>query len=143
MFKVEANRVQGLIAINLAAVIFGSAALYGKLDISPVWIVCMRALFACAALLAIGKLKSELSLPRKSEISTLVTSGVILAIHWMTFFLSVQLSGIATATLTFAAFPLFTVILETLLQKRKPHFLELLAGITIVSAVRLLINGDV
>jgi hypothetical protein len=29
----------GLIAINPAAIIFGTAALYGKLDISPFWIV--------------------------------------------------------------------------------------------------------
>jgi len=39
-----------LIAINLAAVIFGSSALFGKIPLSPLWIVGALAFFAAVVL---------------------------------------------------------------------------------------------
>ena len=98
------EHIKGLIAINIAAIIFGSAALYGKLNISVLWIVSMRGIFAAITLLIIGTSRKEIVNPGKM-LRALMVTGTILSFHWLTFFLSVQLSGIAIATLTFAAFP--------------------------------------
>lgn len=46
LVSAEENRKSGPTAINLAAIIFSTAALYGKLDISAFWIVAMRGAFA-------------------------------------------------------------------------------------------------
>jgi len=117
------ERIKGLIAINIAALIFGSAALYGKLDISPVWIIGVRAVFASSALLLVGLVRREVRSPASGvafPFRSLMLTGVILSLHWLTFFYSVQLSGVAVATLTFAAFPLFTLLFEAVMQ-RKPR----------------------
>jgi hypothetical protein len=53
------QHIKGLIAINIAAIIFGSAALYGKLNVSPFWIVAMRGIFAAITLLIIGTRKER------------------------------------------------------------------------------------
>ena len=63
---------------------------------------------------------------------------MFLAAHWLTFFASVQTAGVAIATLTFAAFPLFTVLIETIHQKRNPHPGEIAAATAIIVAVGLL-----
>lgn len=134
----------GLIAINLAAVIFGSAALFGKLDVSPFWIVAMRGIFAVLTLLLVGFIRGGLVRPKSSEqIQSLIITGVLLAAHWLTFFASVQMAGIAIATLTFAAFPLFTVLLNSMIARRIPNWLEVGAGIVIVIAVGLLVDTNV
>ncbi len=138
----EESRRSGLIAINLAAIIFGTAALYGKLDISPLWIVMMRGAFASIALAAVGLLSGGLGLlPTIAQLRGLLVTGILLAIHWVTFFLSVQLAGVAVATLTFAVFPLFTVLLVTMKARRRPSLLELGAGLAIILAVALLIDA--
>jgi len=138
--KQLSRKTEGLIAVNLSAVIFGSAALFGKLPSSPFWIVAMRALFAALALGLLGSMRSSLTrLPRASIPSTLAT-GVLLASHWVTFFLSVQLGGIAIATLTFAAFPLFTVLIECWRAKRRMHPAEILAGAAIIVAAAALVD---
>jgi hypothetical protein len=49
------------LAINIAAVIFGTAALYGKLDVSPFWIVAMRSGFGALALGLVGAYTASLS----------------------------------------------------------------------------------
>ena len=132
---------KGLIAINIAAVIFGSAALYGKLNVSPLWIVCMRGAFAAATLFIIGGARNEIVNP-KHNLKTLVITGVVLSLHWLTFFWSVQMAGVAIATLTFAAFPLFTLIIEALKKKTRLKLIEVIAGIVIIFAVALLIKFD-
>jgi drug/metabolite transporter (DMT)-like permease len=130
---------KGLIAINIAAIIFGSAALYGKLNVSPFWIVSMRGIFASATLLLAGIARKEIVNP-KTNIIALAITGIILSLHWLTFFLSVQLSGVAIATLTFAAYPLFTLIIEALKNKKHLNIIELSAGLVIIFAVALLVK---
>ncbi|WHZ13624.1 MAG: hypothetical protein OJF52_000457 [Nitrospira sp.] len=138
----EENQRSGLIAINLAAIIFGTAALYGKLNISPFWIVMVRGTFASIAIAAVGLLSGGLGLvPTIPQLRGLLVTGILLAIHWLTFFESVQLAGVAIATLTFAAFPLFTVLLESMKARRRPSLLELGAGFAIVVAVALLVDA--
>ena len=137
-------RAQGLIAINVTALVFGSAALFGKLPLSPFWIVGIRASFAVAALalwvwLGPARRSPLGSIPRELW-PTALSSAVILAAHWLTFFAVVQLAGVAVATLTFATFPLFTVLLEAWRQRRRPHLVEILAAGTIVIAVSLLVS---
>ena len=140
--RTEETQRSGLIAINLAAIIFGTAALYGKLDISPFWIVMMRGTFASIAIAAVGLLSGGLGLfPTIAQLRSLIVTGLLLAIHWVTFFESVQLAGVAVATLTFAVFPLFTVLLVTMKARRRPSLLELGAGLAIVLAVALLVDA--
>ena len=140
--RTEETQRSGLIAINLAAIIFGTAALYGKLDISPFWIVMMRGTFASITIAVVGLLSGGVGLfPTIAELRGLLVTGILLAIHWVTFFESVQLAGVAVATLTFAVFPLFTVLLVTMKARRRPSLLELGAGLAIVLAVALLVDA--
>lgn len=140
---VPSRRAQGLLAINVAAVIFGTAALFGKIDVSPVWIVAMRAAFAAIALGVLALGRGVLRMPEGRLVPSLAGTGVILAIHWVSFFWAVQLAGIAVATLTFATFPLFTVFLNAALQRTRPRALEIAAGLVIVVAVAMLVNVDI
>ena len=133
-----AQRRRGLIAINLAAIIFGTAALYGKIPLSPLWIVGLRALFAAVVLAGVARLQHETMPKGRKFWSILGISGVLLALHWLSFFGSVQQGGVAIATLTFASFPLFTVFLEAFLQRRRPYLAEAAAAVAILVAVGLL-----
>jgi drug/metabolite transporter (DMT)-like permease len=134
------SKTEGLIAINIAAVIFGSAALFGKLDVSPFWIVAMRGAFAALALGLVGSFRKDIAAPPRSMQVTILMTGIILAVHWLTFFASVQWAGVAVATLSFAVFPLFSVLIDAGLQKRMPRFAEIMAGVAIIVAVGLLVN---
>ncbi|WP_350283895.1 DMT family transporter [Nitrosomonas sp.] len=127
-------------AINIAAVIFGTAALYGKLDISPFWIVAMRAGFGALALALVGGFTASLRAIPVHSWKILGLSGLLLGAHWLTFFTSVQLAGVAVATLTFATFPLFTIIVEATQRRRLPRPAELIVGVVIIIAVALLVE---
>ena len=137
MADLKPDRTPALAAVNLAAVLFGSTALFGKLPISPVWIVGGRAAFAAATLFAIvliQRRKAVGGVPFKGALMT----GMLLALHWVSFFASVQWANVAIATLTFATFPLFTIVFQSVLRRRIPSLVEFGAGLAIIVGVALI-----
>ena len=66
----------------------------------------------------------------------LVISGALLAAHWVTFFVSVKVGGIAIATLGFASFPAFITLFEGLIFRERVRLAEwLLLGLVTAGLV--------
>ncbi len=105
----------------MAVLLFGLAGLFGKLLIlSPYIIVLGRVFFASITLalfLWLSKQAMKIS-PRKNYLY-LILLGFILAVHWVSFFKSIQVSTVAVGLLSFATYPVFTTFLEPLLLKEK------------------------
>jgi drug/metabolite transporter (DMT)-like permease len=66
-------------------------------------------------------------------------TGALLALHWVLFFAAVQEASIAVATLTFATFPLITIVVESVRRSRVPAIIEIGSGLAIVTAVWVLV----
>jgi drug/metabolite transporter (DMT)-like permease len=99
-----------LVALHVAVALFGLAGLFGKLlDLSPLAIVLGRTLVAAIALGAAALVRRE---PLGRLDAAMLLNGAILALHWVTFFLAIQVSSVAIGLLGFAGFPLFTLVLE-------------------------------
>ncbi|MGE8359034.1 DMT family transporter [Pseudomonas sp.] len=113
---------KALLAIHLGALLFGLSGIFGKLaQTTPLAIVAGRALFAVAALALFAQLfaPSRGNRPTVRQLGLLALGGLLLGSHWMTFFEAVKVSGVAIATLGFASFPAFTVLLEGLLFRER------------------------
>lgn len=116
------NHQKGLSFAHLAAILFGMTGILGaliKADAS--FITFGRASFAFISLF-IAALLLKLSLrehitPRLAR--SLLFSGILLAVHWGTFFFSIKIGGVAMATLGFASFPAFITLLERFVLKDK------------------------
>jgi drug/metabolite transporter (DMT)-like permease len=109
-------------AIHLGALLFGLSGIFGKLaDSAPEMITAGRSFFAVISLLIFAKLISKVRLVNLGlkQTASLALGGALLGGHWWAFFEAVNVSGVAIATLGFASFPAFTVLLEnTLLRER-------------------------
>ena len=127
---------KGVAQIHIAVFLFGFAGLFGKfLSCSPLYIVLGRTFFASIALFFFAHLfsKTKLFVFEKKELFFFGLQGVLLAIHWWSFFLSIQISSVAIGLITFSTFPLFVTFLEPLFFKEKLK----LADIFIAGAVFL------
>ncbi|HEY1027244.1 MAG TPA: DMT family transporter [Pseudomonas sp.] len=111
-----------LLAIHLGALLFGLSGILGKLAATtPHMIAGGRAFFAVIALAVAALLwRSRNAVhPSLRQMALLALGGVLLGTHWVTFFEAVKVSGVAIATLGFASFPAFTVLLEGLLFRER------------------------
>lgn len=109
-------------ALHIGALMFGLTGVFGKLaSASPSVIVFGRGLFAVIALAFFARFASDTAWKtlRRNDWARLILAGVLLAAHWVSFFIAVKVAGVAVATLGFASFPAFTVILEGLLFRER------------------------
>jgi len=138
--KANAPLWPALVAVNIAALIFGTTALFGRLDASPVWIVAGRGFFACLTLYAVATARGVPLRLGHGRPVRVALSGLLLALHWIAFFTAVRVAGVAVGTLTAATFPLFTIVLDAMRRGRAPSLMEWVGGATIILAV-VLISG--
>ncbi|AET66304.1 DMT(drug/metabolite transporter) superfamily permease [Desulfosporosinus orientis DSM 765] len=112
-------RKRSLLEVHLAVILFGLSGLFGKLlTISSAMITFGRVLFSCIFLLLVFILfKKQFKIKRQRDIFCLIAMGLILAIHWGTFFKSIQMSTVAIGLLTFSTFPIFVTFIEPFLSK--------------------------
>ena len=115
-----------LLAIHFGAVMFGLAGVFGKLaESTPLIITLGRAGFAVLALLlAVLFLRSGGANPSPRQRAGLLLGGLLLGGHWLTFFIAVKIAGVGIATLGFAIFPAFTLLLEGLLFRERTRPVE-------------------
>lgn len=120
------NRRHALLAIHLGAFLFGLSGVFGKLaQTDALTITLGRALFGLLALWLVGLLlKTGGARPNARQCLVLMGGGLLLGGHWLTFFIAVKVAGVGIATLGFASFPAFTVLLEGALFRERTRPIE-------------------
>jgi len=118
---------RALAHIHIAAILFGLTGVFGELiQASAALITLGRALFAVVALIGVSRLQRKrlFTSLTPAQLFMLIIAGSLLAGHWVTFFISVKIGGIAIATLGFASFPAFITLLEGLVFREKIRLSE-------------------
>ena len=69
----------------------------------------------------------------------LVGNGVVLALHWLSFFAAIQVSTVAVGLLGYATFPLFTLVAERVFFARKLRRREGLTALLATAGLVLLV----
>lgn len=133
--------LHGLFSIHIAVALFGVAGVFGKLlTIAPALIVFGRTFFACLALLIVlPLLKVDFRLKNGRDVVGVILMGAILAVHWVTFFHSIQISTVAIGLLTFSTFPLFVTFLEPLFFKERLRAIDILVCLFVFLGLVLVI----
>ena len=119
--------------------LFGISGLFGKLiSASALIIVLGRTAFAALTIVlglkifSVGMRASS----RKSLVS-IAASGVLLALHWLTFFHAIQVSTVAIGLIGYATFPIFVTFLEPLLSSQRVRSVDVLSAVVVVIGLML------
>jgi drug/metabolite transporter (DMT)-like permease len=134
------RRRYALLQVHVAVVLFGIAGLFGKvLAFEPVVIVFGRVVLAALALaLTAAAWKTSLRLQGRRAWLAFAGLGALLAVHWVTFFASVQVSSVALALITYSTFPVFVVLLEPILFRERLHAPDIVLTLITTAGVAIL-----
>ena len=69
----------------------------------------------------------------------LIANGVVLALHWLSFFAAIQVSTVAVGLLGFASFPLFTLLAERVFLARRLRRREGVTALLVTAGLALLV----
>ncbi|MFO7752377.1 MAG: DMT family transporter [Desulfobacteraceae bacterium] len=131
-----------LMGVHLAVMLFGFSGLFGKLlPFSPVFIVLGRTAFAAASLFifALFISRSGLYPSNRKETFFLILQGLLLAVHWILFFQSIQISTVAVGLISFSTFPMFTTLMEPFFFKEKLLLKDIGAALLVIVGTLLVI----
>ena len=131
----------GLIELHLAVLLFGGTALFSKLiPLSALDITLLRCIVAATVLGLLVKLsRKRLTLASKQDYLVAIGLGVIVSLHWVTYFAAMQLSSVAIGMIAFFTYPVMTVIAEPLLTGSRIKLLDIISGVLVLIGVILLI----
>lgn len=130
--------------IHFAVFLFGITGLFGKyLLLSPFIIVLGRVFFSMLFMGSwLGLKKESFRLSDKKDYTRLALMGVLLALHWITFFGSIQMTTVAVGLLTFSTFPVFVCLLSPLLKAGPIRKKDLVFGIFTMVGVLFIVPLD-
>lgn len=127
--------LHGAVMLMVLSAVLGRFLSVPAISIAAGRVVCSSALLLLLALIS----KQNLHLNRKQDYGVVILAGLILAVHWSTFFLSIQKSSVAMGTITFSAFPLFLTILEPLVFREIPSRKSIVCACILVVGVLITI----
>ena len=85
-----------MISLALLAVAWGAIPLFVRADTPPSHLVAMRVTLGAVVLLLFSAARSKLSIPEIAR-GRLVVLGVVLAAHWLSFFLALNVTTVAVS----------------------------------------------
>lgn len=132
---------EGLLAVHAAVLIFGVTALFSKLlDLPALEITFYRSLFAAIAIaIYIAYKKKSYFLNRTQDYLMVAVLGVLLAIHWVSYFYAMQVSSVAVGVIALYTYPVITVFLEPLFHGEKPCLSDVVSSFAVLFGIYLIV----
>ena len=128
-----------ILEINLAMLFVSTSGVLGRyIDLPPAVTIGIRAFGAMLLLGLFVKWKGfSFKLGRK-DAPAILLSGVLMGMHWISYFYSLKLSNVAIGMLSLFTYPVMTSLLEPLFLKTRFSKVHLLLGILVLIGIYFL-----
>ena len=137
------NKLKNYLHLHLLVFIAGFTAILGELiSINAVPLVWFRMLIAAILMLIFIKFrKFNIAINFKTFFKFSI-AGIIIALHWITFFESIKQSNISIALAMFSTGAFFAALIEPIFFKRKLVWYEIIFGVIIILGVLLITKAE-
>lgn len=127
---------RNILLLHLTVLIFGLTGVLGKLiQADEIIIVFYRLAIAVIGIYAYFKLSGYRINFSKEAIRETWYVGIIVGVHWITFFGSIKLSNVSVALICFSSGAFFTSLIEPIYFKRKLDWRETLMGLLTILGI--------
>lgn len=134
---------KAFIQLHIAVFLAGFTGIMGKLiSLNEALLVWYRLLITCAALWLLAGFRKKISPATTVQKAKAAGIGVILIIHWVSFYAGVKYGTVSTALVCFSAIGFFTAILEPVLLKKRLDIIELLLGLLVIVGIGIIFHFD-
>jgi len=129
--------------LHLIVLIYGFTAILGKLISLPAdQLVWYRMLIAVVAFyIFIRWKKTDLSV-NTTQFFKLFGIGIIVAVHWITFFGAIKISNVSVTLGCLATVTLFTSLLEPFFFRKRINAVEVIVGLLIIAGLYLIFRFE-
>jgi drug/metabolite transporter (DMT)-like permease len=134
-----------LAGLYLAIFFLAMTGLFAKtIPLNAVSIIQLRgvvAIFGLAGFMFLSQRKFWI--PEIKQFVGVYLLGLLLGIHWVTFFYSMQVSTVAVGMLSLFSYPVITILLEPFFSQRRLKFGDLFAGVIVFVGLLIMVSQDI
>lgn len=136
-------KLKNYLHLHFLVFIAGFTAILGELiTIGSIPLVWYRMLIAGLLMLVYIKfIKLKINIDRRSMLK-FFAAGIIIALHWITFFEAIKQSNISITLAMFSTGAFFASFIEPLFYKRRIIWYEIIFGVIVIIGVFLITHGE-
>ena len=128
--------------IHFCVVLWGFTAILGKaISLSALPLVMWRMILVTAALMVIPRFWTGLTKLPSRVIAADAGIGILVAMHWITFYGAIKLSNASVAATCMALVPIFMAFIEPLLAGSRFEVRDVFFGLAVIPGVVLVVGG--
>lgn len=132
--------LRNILELNLAMLFISTSGALGRyIDMPVPVIIGFRALFAALLLFVYCRSRKFSFRTGSKDRPTIILSGILMGLHWITYFYSLKLSNVAVGMLSIFTYPVITALLEPILLKTKFHKVHLLLAFLVLVGIYFLV----
>ncbi len=137
------DKLKNYLHLHFIVFIWGFTAVLGKLiTVDALPLVWYRMFMASGLIFFyIAYKQFSLRVPTKTLL-ILIIAGVVITLHWITFFKAIKVSNVSVALATMSTGAFFTALLEPIWYGRKIVWYEILFGVIVMLGLYLIFNVE-
>lgn len=134
------QHLRNILELNFAMLLVSTSGALGRYIDMPVMVtIGIRAILAAIFLYVFCKWKKISFTIASKDRFKVVLSGVLMGLHWVTYFYSLKLSNVAIGMLSIFTYPVITSFLEPVILKSKFQKMHLLLGGLVLLGIYFLV----
>ena len=133
---------RGHLLIHICVVLWGFTAVFGKLiSLNALPLVWWRMVLVSVILALVPRVWRAIRTMPPRLLGAYAAVGIVIALHWLTFYASIKLSNASVGATCMALGPIFLAFVEPLVTKRRFDVRELALGAAMIPGVVLVVGG--
>lgn len=125
--------------IHACVLLWGFTPILGKvIGLAALPLVWWRLLIVLSVLVWVPAMWRGIRVMRWQAVLAFSGIGVLIALHWLTFYAAIKLANASIAAISIAVAAPMTAIIEAMLAKKRPQTLDMLTGLIAVPGVALM-----
>ena len=139
----QENTLKHYLHLHFIVFIWGFTAILGALiSIDAIPLVWYRMLIASAFIFVYFLITAkDVKTDRKAMVK-FVFSGIIIAVHWITFFKAIKVSNVSVALVTMSTGAFFASMIEPIFFKKKIEVIEIFLGLLVILGLYIIFNFE-
>ncbi len=132
---------KAFIQLHIAVFLAGFTAILGKLiTLHEGMLVWYRMLITVVTLMLLLYFRKELQRLSLKNAFKIFGVGAIVALHWLTFYVSIKYSNVSVSLTCFSAIGFFTALLDPIIMRRRIDISEVFLGLLAIAGIYLIFD---
>ncbi len=139
----QGDKLQNYLHLHVIVFIWGFTAILGALiSIDAVPLVWYRMFLAVIFIAVYFLIRKKTFKIEKKALVKFAISGIIIAVHWITFFKAIKVSNVSVALVTMSTGAFFASLIEPFFFKRRVKLIEIVLGLLVIAGLYIIFNFE-